>query len=69
MDRTADALRERFKITAIEAMQVGRRTWIRIETDGGVVGHGPCGASGVMAGKILNQPVSVLPCIDERDEI
>lgn len=53
MDRAADAMRERFKITAIEAMQVGRRTWIRIATDGGVVGHGPCGASGVMARDVI----------------
>ena len=49
MDKIADAAREQIKITAIKAMQVGPRTWIKIETDAGIVGYGPCGGSGIFA--------------------
>ncbi|NKB69002.1 MAG: hypothetical protein GKR89_18190 [Candidatus Latescibacteria bacterium] len=49
LDKIADTARERIKITAIKAMQVRRRTWIKIETDAGSVGYGPCGGSGVFA--------------------
>ena len=36
------------KITAIKAMQTTNRsgTWIKIETDAGICGYGPCHAPG-----------------------
>ena len=68
MDRTAEGLREWFKITAIEAMQVGRRTCPQRGRQTRVL-SGIDIALWDLAGNTLNQPVSVLPCIDERDEI
>ena len=53
MDKIADAAREQIKITAIKAMQVGPRTWIKIETDAGIVGYGPCGGSGIFARDVI----------------
>ncbi|MFC1485913.1 hypothetical protein ACFL55_02680, partial [Candidatus Latescibacterota bacterium] len=38
--------REQVTITAIKAMQVGRSTIIKIETDAGFVGYGPSASSG-----------------------
>ena len=49
LDKIADAAREQIKITAIKAMQVGPRTWVKIETDAELVGYGPCGGSGPFA--------------------
>ena len=37
------------QITDIKAMQVGRHTLIKVETDAGLVGYGPCGGSGPFA--------------------
>ena len=49
LNKIADTAREQVKIIDIKAMQVGPRTWIKIETDAGLVGYGPCGGSGPYA--------------------
>lgn len=49
----ADTARDQVKITSIKAMQVDRRTLIRIETDAGIVGYGPCGGSGPFARTVI----------------
>ena len=41
------------QITAIKAMQVGRRTLIKVETDAGITGYGPCGGSGPFARDVI----------------
>ncbi|MBT3270338.1 mandelate racemase/muconate lactonizing enzyme family protein [Candidatus Poribacteria bacterium] len=41
------------KITAIKAMQYGRRTLVKIETDAGVAGYGPCGGTGPFARSVI----------------
>ena len=41
-------------ITAIRAMQVGRRTLIKVETDAGLIGYGPCGGSGPFARDVIH---------------
>ncbi len=45
--------RGKVKITQITAMQVNHETMIKIETDAGVCGYGPCGESGPVARSIL----------------
>ena len=51
-----DAARGQLKITAIKALQVKRMaTIIRIETDGGLVGYGPCGVSAPIARQVIDQ--------------
>ena len=46
--------RDQIKITAIKAMQVkDPGTLIKIETDAGISGHGPCGASGPFARDVI----------------
>ena len=42
------------RITALKAMQVGRRTLIKVETDAGLVGYGPCGRSGPLARDVIH---------------
>jgi galactonate dehydratase len=42
------------RITAIKAMQVGRRTLIKVETDAGLVGYGPCGGSGPFGRDVIH---------------
>ena len=50
----ATSARGQIKITAVKAMQVKTMaTLIRIETDAGIVGYGPCGGSGPMARAVL----------------
>ena len=49
----ADPVRDQIKITGIKAMQVDRRTLIKIETDAGIVGYGPCGGSGPFARAVI----------------
>lgn len=41
------------KITRISAMQVNHETWIRIDTDAGLSGYGPCAESGPIARDVL----------------
>ena len=41
------------KIASIKAMQVGHRTLIKVETDAGIVGYGPCGTSGPIARAVI----------------
>ena len=54
LETQAEPSRGSIKITAIEAMQVKTMaTLIRIETDAGIVGYGPCGVSGPMARAVL----------------
>jgi L-alanine-DL-glutamate epimerase-like enolase superfamily enzyme len=45
----ASHARGQVRITAIKALQTQRGTFIRVETDAGIAGHGPCGASGPAA--------------------
>ena len=46
--------RGQFKITSIKAMQVkDPGTLIRIETDAGITGYGPCGANGPFARNVI----------------
>ncbi|MBM3188674.1 MAG: mandelate racemase/muconate lactonizing enzyme family protein [Chloroflexi bacterium] len=53
-DRQAAPARRQIAITAIKAMQVKTMaTLIRIETDAGIVGYGPCGGSGPLARAVL----------------
>jgi galactonate dehydratase len=47
--------REQIKISAIKAMQSGGGTLIKIETDAGVDGYGPCGTSGPVARAVIEQ--------------
>ena len=49
----ATPARDQVKITSIKAMQVGRRTLIKIETDAGIVGYGPCGGTGPFARDVI----------------
>ncbi|MBN1400863.1 MAG: mandelate racemase/muconate lactonizing enzyme family protein, partial [Anaerolineae bacterium] len=53
LDAQAASARGQIKITAIKAMQAGRRTFIKIETDAGVCGYGPCHGSGPLARAII----------------
>ena len=54
LDTQATSARGQIKITAIKAMQVKTMaTLIRIETDAGIVGYGPCGGSGPLARAVL----------------
>ena len=48
-----DSARDQVKIAGIKAMQSGRRTLIKVETDDGLVGYGPCGESGLFARAVL----------------
>lgn len=41
------------EITAIKALQYGRRTLVKIETDVGVDGYGPCGGTGPFARSVI----------------
>jgi L-alanine-DL-glutamate epimerase-like enolase superfamily enzyme len=41
------------KITGIKAMQYGNRTIIKIETDAGIAGYGPCGTTGPIARAVI----------------
>jgi len=41
------------KITSIKAMQSGNRTLIKVETDAGIVGYGPCGTTGPIARAVI----------------
>ncbi|MCC7176707.1 MAG: mandelate racemase/muconate lactonizing enzyme family protein [Bryobacterales bacterium] len=53
-ERLAAAAAGEYKITAIKAMQVrDPGTLIKIETDGGLHGIGPCGASGAFARDVI----------------
>jgi galactonate dehydratase len=42
-------IRGQVKISSIQAMQVGRRTFVKVDTDAGVAGYGPCAGSGPFA--------------------
>jgi galactonate dehydratase len=46
-------VRGQVKISAIKALQYGRRTLIRVETDAGIAGYGPCGGSGPYARTVI----------------
>jgi len=49
----AEPARDEIKITNIKAMQVMQRTIIKIETDAGFVGYGPCGGNGPFARNVI----------------
>ena len=53
LETAAESAQGQVKITDIKAMQVGRRTWIKIETDAGLIGYGPCGSSGILARDVI----------------
>ena len=54
LEAWASSARGQIKITAIKAMQIKTMaTLIRIETDAGIVGYGPCGGSGPLARAVL----------------
>ena len=50
-----DSAREQSKITAIKSLQVQglRGSYVRVETDSGVAGHGPCGTDGPFARGVI----------------
>lgn len=45
--------RDQVKITAIKALQTRRLNLIRIDTDAGIAGYGPCGANGPFARNVI----------------
>ena len=51
IENMADSVREQTKITAIKALQIQglRGSYVRIESDSGHVGYGPCGTDGPSA--------------------
>jgi galactonate dehydratase len=49
----AASARGQVTIKAIKAMQVNRRTLIKVETDAGLDGYGPCGGSGPFARAVI----------------
>jgi len=56
LDAQASSARGQLQITAIKAMQVkGMASIIRVETDAGFIGYGPCGASGPIARSVIER--------------
>jgi L-alanine-DL-glutamate epimerase-like enolase superfamily enzyme len=52
--------RDHIKITAIKAMQTADTgTIVKIETDAGLVGYGPCHGSGPFAREVIKEVTSV----------
>lgn len=49
----ADPVRGQVKITAIKAMQTKGGTFIKVETDAGIAGYGPCHGSGPFARAVI----------------
>ena len=49
----ADPVRDQVKITSIQAMQTRVGTLIKVDTDAGVDGYGPCGGSGPFARAVI----------------
>ena len=47
--------RDQCRITAVKAMQVRRSTLIKVETDAGLEGYGPCGGSGPYARAVIER--------------
>ena len=55
-DAYADPVRKLVKITAIKALQPRQgATLIRVDTDAGISGFGPCNESGPVARSVINQ--------------
>ena len=53
LETQAATTRDQIKITAIKAMQTTTGTRIKIETDAGITGYGPCGGSGPFARAVI----------------
>jgi L-alanine-DL-glutamate epimerase-like enolase superfamily enzyme len=53
LESKAAGTRDQVKITAIKAMQTTTGTRIKIETDAGICGYGPCGGSGPFARAVI----------------
>ena len=47
--------RDPIRITAVKAMQVRHSTLIKVETDAGIAGYGPCGGSGPYARAVIDR--------------
>jgi L-alanine-DL-glutamate epimerase-like enolase superfamily enzyme len=47
--------RDQIVITAVKAMQVRHSTLVKVETDAGIAGYGPCGGSGPYARAVIER--------------